>query len=60
MDRLKILASLKKILLLLFIGSISLMVNGILYFVVLSGVIRGVLRVISLSFYVYFTVMARI
>jgi hypothetical protein len=60
MDRLKIMASLKKILRLLLIICVGFFVNGLLYFVVLSGAVGGLIGVVSLSFYVYYLLVARV
>lgn len=60
MDGLKIITSLKKVLGLLLIVCVSFIVNGLLYFVVLSGAVMGLMSVVSLSFYVYYLVASRV
>jgi len=60
MDGLKIMASIKKALGLFLIICVSFFVNGLLYFVVLSGAVGRLIGVVSLSFYVYYLLIARI
>jgi hypothetical protein len=50
----KIITSFKKVVGVIFLLSVSFVVNGLLYFTVLSGVVGGMLSVVSLSFYVYY------
>lgn len=59
-DRLKIITSLKKILRLLLVICVGFFVNGLLYSVVLSGAVGRLIGVISLSFYVYYLLIAGI
>jgi len=54
LDGLKIMASFKKIAGLILILSLVSVVNGLLYMLVLSGAVGGVMGVVSLSFYVYY------
>lgn len=54
---LKVLTSVKKILFLMLLGCLGFVVNGVLYFVLLSRVVGGMLSVVSLSFYVFFTLI---
>jgi len=60
MDRLKIITSLKKILGLIMMMCVGFMVNRLLYFVVLSGAVGGLMGVVSLSFYVYYLLAIRV
>merc|ERR1712038_1074764 len=60
LDGLKIMTSLKKVLRLWLIACTSFVVNGLLYFVVLSGAVRGLMGVVSLSFYVYYLMVSRV
>jgi len=60
MEGLKIITSFKKILGLGLIISVRFFVNGMLYFLVLSGVVRGLIGVVSLSFYVYYLTAHRV
>jgi len=59
-ERLKIMSSFKKILGLFIIVSVRFFVNGLLYFLVLSRVVRGLMGVVSLSFYVYYLLVHRV
>jgi hypothetical protein len=52
--------SLKKILRLFLVICVGFFVNRLLYFVVLSGVVGGLIGTVSLSFYVYYLLVARI
>lgn len=54
MDGLKIIVSLKKLVGLLLLVSLVFIVNGVLYILVLSGAVGGLIGVVSLSFYVYY------
>jgi hypothetical protein len=58
MDRLKIMTTVKKILSLFLIVCTGLVLNGVLYGFVLSGAIGGLIGVVSLSFYVYYLLVA--
>lgn len=56
LDRLKIIASFKKVLGLILIICVRFIVNGLIYMIVLSGAVGGLIGVVSLSFYVYYLV----
>jgi hypothetical protein len=60
MDGLKIITSVKKIMGLSMVMCVGFIVNGLLYFVVLSGAVGRLIRVVSLSFYVYYLLAFRV
>lgn len=57
-DRLKVITSIKKILGLFLIMCVGFFVNRLLYFMVLSGAVGGLIGIVSLSFYVYYLLIA--
>lgn len=54
LDGLKLMTSLKKLVGLLLLVSLIFLVNRMLYMLVLSGAVGGLIGVVSLSFYVYY------
>jgi len=54
LDRLKLMISVKKIVRAVLLLAVQFLVSGVLYLAVLSGAVRGLLGVVSLSFYLYY------